>query len=68
MNTFPTMRDSGSTRGFTTIDPERQGVLARFADQTGTARAASAPTWPSSRSFQQALRPLPQRPQPSDRR
>jgi len=64
MNTFPTLRDSGSTRGFTTIDPERQGVLARFSDPAGTARASSSPTWPSSKSFQQALRSLPVRPAP----
>lgn len=42
---FTSKRETGSTRGFSTVDPERQGVLAlgRSLSALAQSRSASAP-------------------------
>jgi hypothetical protein len=62
MPPISTPRETASTRGFATIDPERQGVLVammRGPDQAGAAKAAtsSALAAPTSRPQDGASRP-----------
>jgi hypothetical protein len=42
MQQYTPMRDTGSTRGFTTVDPERQGVLVGMMRPIQSAQAPGA--------------------------
>jgi hypothetical protein len=49
---IPTSRPTGSTRGFTTVDPERQGVLCAMrpvATERKPAMRAPSPVKPGDR-------------------
>lgn len=56
----PTQRPSGSTRGFTTVDPERQGVIVCLSDLARSA-PRSAGTRNLPRDLPAATGPLARR-------
>lgn len=55
---LPTQRPSGSTRGFTTVDPERQGVIVCLSDLARNPRATGAAGRTLPRDLLAAASPL----------